>query len=372
MSEAEAPRRVLAVNPTAMFSGAERVLVDYLTHLQASDWTVRCACPEGPLTDQLAARGLPWAPIEDLKLPAGNKVRAVTDMARAWRAAGRSFGDLAINADLVLVNGLMALPALRMAGLSAPLVWLVHDVIVRPDLQLLVRGAAGAVDLAVPVSEAAAVFPRRCDIPATVVRNGTDFPVPLATPATSPALPVVGVSAVLTPWKGHEVFLQAAALVDEPARFELMGGAPPKDEAHRRRLVALADVPELRDRVAFLGHVTAPLDQLRSWTIAVSPSIDPEACPLNVLEAMSVGVPMVVTNHGGAAELIDDAGLKVPPRDPVALADGITRLLRDDATRATASRRGPEIVAEHYQRHDVARRFADVLTAAVTAGPRVR
>jgi len=370
VSSRAAPR-LLAVNPTSMFSGAERVLVDYLVHLQTAGWLVRCACPEGPLRQELAERGLMWKLLEDVKLPAGNKVRALSQMTGAWRRAADQMQQLARDADVVLVNGLMALPALRKASVPVPVVWLVHDVIVRRDLQILVRGSAAAVDLAVPVSEAASVFPSRCGIPATVVLNGTDFPVPLATPAPKPAVPVVGVSAVLTPWKGHEIFLEAAAMVREPATFELMGGAPPKDDGYRQRLETLAAVPALRGRVGFLGHVQEPLKQLGTWTIAVSPSIDPEACPLNVLEAMSMGVPMVVTNHGGAAELIHDAGLKVAPRDPVALADAITRLLRNEEERNAASHRGPQIVKARYRREDVAARFASVMADAVANGKRV-
>ena len=98
----------------------------------------------------------------------------------------------------------------------------------------------------------------------------------------------------------------------------------------------------------FLGHVADPLARLRRWSVAVSASIDPEAGPLTALEAMSVGVPFVATDHGGVTEVLGDAGLLVPPGDADALADAITRLLDDAELRARCHAAGPPaIVARH-------------------------
>ena len=94
-----------------------------------------------------------------------------------------------------------------------------------------------------------------------------------------------------------------------------------------------------------LGHVADPAERMRRWTVAVSASVEPEACPLNVLEAMSLGVPVVATDHGGAPEVLDGAGLLVPPGDPAALADSLTRLLGDADLRARCARLGRDRVA---------------------------
>lgn len=362
---------ILAVNPTSMTSGAERVLVDYLCAMQAAGWTVQCASPAGPLAEYVEGSELSWAEIPDLKLPGGNKAKAAARMAQSWRAASSQIRELASSADVVLTNGLMALPALRIARLKVPVVWLVHDVVVRRDLQLLARGAAGAVDRAIAVSECSAAFPRAAGIDTTVVLNGTPFPLPRA-PVTMPEPPIVGVSALLTPWKGHDVFLDAAAKVAAhpdlgDVGFELMGGTPPKDDEYVARLHARAEEADLLDRVAFLGHVSDPVGRVRTWALAVSPSTDPEACPLNVLEAMSVGVPMVVTDHGGAAELIRDAGRKVAPRDADALAAGIIELLIDPVEHRRMRLRGPEIIAAEHRIEDVSARFTDVIADLVSS-----
>lgn len=365
---------LLAVNPTAMTSGAERVLMDYLEHCQDHGWKVSCASPPGPLTEALTARNLTWHELPDMKLASGQRFRAAVAMMSQWREASVRLRTLSADADVVLTNGLMAIPALRLAKLSVPVLWLVHDVVVRRDLQLVVRSAAAAVDHAIAVSECSAVFPRAAGIPATVVLNGTPFPLPRA-PVTMPLPPTIGVSGVLTPWKGHDVFLDAAALVAaerDDVRFELMGGVPPKDDGYAASLRGRAERPDLAGRVAFLGHVTDPVARVRSWSLAVSPSVDPEACPLNVLEAMSVGVPMVVTDHGGAAELIGDAGRRVAPRDAAALAAAMLELVSDEQLHRSMRVRGPAMIEEKHQIQAVCERFAAVLATRAGAGKRSR
>ncbi|MCZ7534844.1 MAG: glycosyltransferase family 4 protein [Acidimicrobiia bacterium] len=94
---------------------------------------------------------------------------------------------------------------------------------------------------------------------------------------------------------------------------------------------------------------------MRDWTIAVCPSVDPEAVSLGVLEAMSIGVPVVGTNHGGIPEFLGAAGLLVEPGDRVQLARCIAELIEDDELRGRCSAAGRAIVAasltlEHQQR----------------------
>jgi glycosyltransferase involved in cell wall biosynthesis len=56
-----------------------------------------------------------------------------------------------------------------------------------------------------------------------------------------------------------------------------------------------------------------------------------EGMPVAILEAMAAGLPVVATAVGGTPEVVEDetTGLLPPPRDPVALAEAISRLLRD-------------------------------------------
>jgi glycosyltransferase involved in cell wall biosynthesis len=50
--------------------------------------------------------------------------------------------------------------------------------------------------------------------------------------------------------------------------------------------------------------------------------------PLVVGEAMAMEKPVIATDVGGVSELVDDAGILVPPKDSDALADAMLRVMR--------------------------------------------
>jgi glycosyltransferase involved in cell wall biosynthesis len=67
-----------------------------------------------------------------------------------------------------------------------------------------------------------------------------------------------------------------------------------------------------------------------------------EGMPVAVLEAMAAGLPVITTRVGGIPELIEDGveGFLIAPGDVEALADRITRLIRDPSERRRMSERG--------------------------------
>ena len=127
--------------------------------------------------------------------------------------------------------------------------------------------------------------------------------------------------------------------------------------ALRRRAAA----PDLADRVRFLGFRPDPLSDIRRWTIAVSASVAPEALGLSTLEAMSVGVPVVGTALGATPDVLGDAGLLVPPADPVALAAALRTLVQDPDLWRRCARAGPARVADHYRSDRQVDRTLDLL-----------
>ena len=359
-------RRLLAVSHTGLFSGAERVLLHYTTAARDAGWVVSVATPAGTMDEAMRAAGFATSALPDLKLGDGPRALAAARLAARWIPAARRLRVLAGDADVVLVNGLLALPAARLAGFDAPLCWLVHDVVVRGDLRMIVKGSAGGVDLAVAVSDAAGALARELAIPTEVARNGARWPVdaaPEIAPPDEDGRPIVGINAMLTPWKGHLVLLDAMAKVPE-ATVELMGGSFPKDGGHVDAVRRRAAAPDLAGRVRFLGQRDDPLDVMRRWTVAVNASIDPEAAPLSVLEAMSIGLPVVATDHGGSPEVLGDAGVLVAPRDAAAIADAVRMLLAEPGRRARCRSAGRRAGAERYNLEQTTSHFLDVLASA--------
>jgi GT2 family glycosyltransferase len=341
---ADRPRRVLAVVPGGQVSGAEMVLLRDLTAARVAGWAVRCACADGPLVEELIDAGIAQLPIPDLRLPDGPRAIGLARAAFRSMVAARRLRRVVRRDEIVLANGVNTLPALRLARLNSRTVFFAHDVLVREDRLRLARLGATVVDVAVAVSDAVAEPLRAIGIPTVVVHNGTAWPVDPA-PDVAPSPPVIGCSALLTEWKGQHVLLEAMTRVSRPdAILELMGATLPKDGPYAAALERRASQPDLAGRVRFLGHVTDPLARLRRWSVAVSASIDPEAGPLTALEAMSVGVPFVATDHGGVTEVLGDAGLLVPPGDADALAAAITRLLEDDELRKRCHAAGPSAI----------------------------
>jgi glycosyltransferase involved in cell wall biosynthesis len=85
---------------------------------------------------------------------------------------------------------------------------------------------------------------------------------------------------------------------------------------------------------------------LRGAHALVYPSVY-EGFGLPPLEAMSVGLPVLVTASGAVREVVGDAALVVPVGDDDALAEGLVRIVDDDELRAELSRRGPARAARY-------------------------
>ncbi|WP_130013801.1 glycosyltransferase family 4 protein [Serinicoccus sediminis] len=130
-------------------------------------------------------------------------------------------------------------------------------------------------------------------------------------------------------------------------------------EAHRRLvsearpgdapvLIVAGDGPlagELREQAArgggevrFLGHRDDVPALLAAADVVVS-SADWEGQPLVLQEALAAGAPLVATDVGGTADLLDGAGVLVPAGSPGALARAVSGLLADPAARADLSAR---------------------------------
>jgi glycosyltransferase involved in cell wall biosynthesis len=88
--------------------------------------------------------------------------------------------------------------------------------------------------------------------------------------------------------------------------------------------------PPLAGHVRHLGYV-APANRQALYAgahLLVQPSFD-EGFGLPVLEAMTVGVPVVAANRGALPEVLGDAGVIVNIERPDDLASGMARLLND-------------------------------------------
>lgn len=137
----------------------------------------------------------------------------------------------------------------------------------------------------------------------------------------------------LHPVKGHDVLLEALLLLRASvptARLVLIGEGT-QEQALREQ----AQLTGLEDAVVFAGHLTSHevRDWLRDADVFALPSRS-EGMPLSLLEAMATGIAPVATAVGGVPDvLLAGTGLLVPPEDPSALAEALTRVLADAGLR---------------------------------------
>jgi glycosyltransferase involved in cell wall biosynthesis len=165
-----------------------------------------------------------------------------------------------------------------------------------------------------------------------VVSNGIDTDAFRPDPAARAALRrewgvdaaayLVGIVARLDPMKGHDTFLQAAALFARnhaDARFAVIGGGA---GPYRERLTARAAALGLGARVTWAGERHDLPAVYNALDLATSSSAFGEGFSNVLGEAMACGTPVVATDVGDARAVVGDQGIVVPPRDPAALARG--------------------------------------------------
>ena len=128
--------------------------------------------------------------------------------------------------------------------------------------------------------------------------------------------------------KGHRFLLEALSALREKGLYPrglMIGQGPLMEE-----IADQAAEMDLREQVIIRPPVQhAELMSLIQAADALVLSSLHEGLPLVVGEAMALERPVIATSVDGTKELVEDgvSGLRVPPRDPVALAEAIARLM---------------------------------------------
>jgi glycosyltransferase involved in cell wall biosynthesis len=123
--------------------------------------------------------------------------------------------------------------------------------------------------------------------------------------------------------------------------------------------------PPLSRRITYIGYVDAAKRRAlyEGATLLVQPSLE-EGFGLPVLEAMTLGVPVVAANRGALPEVVGDAGPLVDAEDVDAFAQAIERLTNDPAEAASAALKGLER-ARLFSWDQTAQTMLDAYQAAV-------
>lgn len=143
----------------------------------------------------------------------------------------------------------------------------------------------------------------------------------------------------LTRLKGHEVFLQLIASlvhVGLPVHGLVVGDVDPRRRAYAQELQEKVRALNVDSHITFTGHRSDVREIYAISDVVLSLSSQPESFGRTVLEALSMGVPVVGYAHGGVGEVLGRVFPRgaVPLGDSAALQRRVTELLlsRPDVT----------------------------------------
>ena len=226
----------------------------------------------------------------------------------------------------------------------------------------------------VTISHANAQRLQDLGLPAPEILYPGTHPDRFAPPAVPPSGPPVLLTvARLVPRKGIDtVLLALPSLLDRSPdlQYWIVGNGPA-----RASLSQQAQELGLIHAVRFMDEV--PDDELpeiyRRASIFVMPvradyhAGSVEGFGIVYLEASASGLPVVAANSGGAAEAVieNETGLLVPPDDPAALEQALTRLLDDAALRQSLGRNGRRWVENEMHWDRAGKQFISTIDRAL-------
>jgi len=176
-----------------------------------------------------------------------------------------------------------------------------------------------------------------CKEKMVVVPNGFDIegfkPMPSAKSQLKQSLNIgnnsllIGLIGRFDPQKDHLNFINAAGILSKKnsnVHFVLCGAGI---DDQNKELMGWISQTGIENKIHLLGLRDDVPQLMAGFDIYSSSSSFGEGFPNVIGEAMSCATPCVVTDVGDSALIVGDAGLVVPPRNPVALAAGWQELI---------------------------------------------
>lgn len=245
--------------------------------------------------------------------------------------------------------------AVRSAACAAQVPWAFtpHLQMATGARRIAMRYMVGRADATVALSATEAAW-QRTHFPAVsgrqhIIPNGFDPRVFAFSPATPPApgkpWRILFVGQLIAP-KGVDVLLSALVLctAHRDVALDLVYHVDRDEQTLRLQ------AEELGLHVRFVGPL--PPEQVaglyRDCHVFVLPSVDGEALPSVIAEAIFTGRPVVATDLAAVHEQVGSFGAVVTPGDAKALARGLERVMDDYSSLLGAARAASETAVKRY------------------------
>ena len=372
--------KAVYLSSSGQVGGGERTLLNIISSLRTAEprWRLELiAGSDGPLVAEAQTLGIPVRvlpfPAELAGLgdagaggPAGKQVdlfrllgKCLQNVPRALEYTAKLRRLLAAAApDVIHTSGFkMHILGSRSRPKRSAVLWHVQDYVrSRPLMSAMLRHHTPRCTAALTVSNSiAADLTLNCGkrLRTYTVYNGVDLQrfTPLGSKLDLDALsgmpPAetgtirVGLVATFSRWKGHLVFLKALAALPDDLRIRgyVIGGSIYQTIGSQFTLDELrSEAARLKvsHKVGFTGFVDDTAAAIRALDVVAHASTAPEPFGLVIAEGMACGRPVIVSESGGAAEIVSigvDA-LAHPPGAAGALSDRIRQLTSEPALRA--------------------------------------
>jgi glycosyltransferase involved in cell wall biosynthesis len=157
---------------------------------------------------------------------------------------------------------------------------------------------------------------------------------------------LVGMVSALRPIKGHDIAIEAIALLRERfPRLRLLIAGQGRYGAELARLAA-----PLGDGVLLTGRRTDVMSVFDALDVCLHPS-RMDAFPTTLIEALAASTPVLASAVGGIPEILDDGrtGMLVPaPPTAAAVAEALGRMLEDPSRRRALAQAGREAYLDRF------------------------
>lgn len=165
---------------------------------------------------------------------------------------------------------------------------------------------------------------------------------------------IIGCVGRLCESKGQKnLILAFSNILDDfsSATLWLIGKDQQNGGKYEIELRSLAESLGINNQVVFWGHQDDVRRLMEQMDVLVLPSYD-EGFPLVLLEAMSVGLPVIASRVAGVPEMIVDGetGILIPPGNIEVIGDEIKRLMSNPLFRKSLGEKGRERVLKEFSK----------------------